>query len=61
MAWPSVTSSRFSSVVSRTPLGQAPPQHVVLGVQELDLTGELAIGAAGEEHQQGLEEPGHAR
>lgn len=45
----------------RDVLAEALPQHVVLGVQELDLPGQLVVHAAGEEDQQGWEESGHAR
>jgi hypothetical protein len=38
-----------------------PAEHQVLGAEELDLFGQLALGAVGDEQQQGLVEPPHAR
>ena len=34
-------------------------QDLVLGLQVFNLLGQFTLGAAGDQHQQGLEEPSH--
>jgi len=42
------------------PLGQLAPQNAILGLQVVDHLGQFGLGRPGQNHEQGVENPGHA-
>ncbi len=42
------------------PIGQLAPQNAILGLQVVDHLGQFGLGRPGQNHEQGVENPGHA-